>query len=149
MFYHDNWLYVNWLTLKKVRVERCRDLKLYQEGSTPLPLQHTWDGIKENHIAVGRLWLRAFYLGYWLFCDFSALWPLLQKADAILIPPALAVPNWRDSQCFFGTDALWPRSTILGSMHGCQKTFWTSAYVSYIDKLMCHMGFHRGHCRVY
>lgn len=95
--------------------------KLYQEEFHPSPLQHTWLEFKENHIAVGGLFCFLFIVIIVLFCSILAPYdPLLQKADAILIPPA-----WEPSggiMNVFGTDAL-GRDLLSRVMHGCQMTF--------------------------
>jgi cationic peptide transport system permease protein len=95
--------------------------KLYQEEFHPSPLQHTWMEFKENHIAVGGLCCVLFILVIVLFCGILAPFdPLLQKADAILIPPAWQ-PNGGIVNVF-GTDAL-GRDLLSRVMHGCQMTF--------------------------
>ncbi|WP_340677283.1 ABC transporter permease subunit [Paraglaciecola sp.] len=95
--------------------------KLYQEEFHPSPLQHTWLEFKENHLAVGGLCCFIFFLFIILLCPLLAPFdPLMQKTDAILIPPA-----WEANGGIinvFGTDAL-GRDLLSRVMYGCRMTF--------------------------
>ncbi|MDP5030180.1 MAG: ABC transporter permease subunit [Paraglaciecola sp.] len=108
--------------------------ELYQEEFHPSPLQHTWLEFKENHIAVGGLCCFIFILTIVLFCNILAPFdPLLQKTDAILIPPAWE-PNGSIVNVF-GTDAL-GRDLLSRVMYGCQMTFGISIILVLVAMLV-------------
>ena len=95
--------------------------KLYQEEFHPSPLQHTWIEFKENHLAVGGLFCFLFFLVIILLCPILAPFdPLMQKTDAILIPPAWGANGGIIN--VFGTDAL-GRDLLSRVMYGCRMTF--------------------------
>lgn len=95
--------------------------KLYQEEFHPSPLQHTWMEFKQNHIAVAGLCCFLFFLIIILLCPLLAPFdPLMQKADAILIPPAWEANGGIYNM--FGTDAV-GRDLLSRVMYGCRMTF--------------------------